>query len=188
VKALFGIPLCEIRDYFITGDRVFKTIRIMEEQLHNTSSFSVRAQWFENFLLKKINETADMHMAINLNRTIKKHIIQKKNDSSKTIQDIMGYSRTQTYRLFNEWFGISAHTYQKLLQFIRSVETLHDRNMKLIDAGMENGFYDQAHFIHTFKEFSDMTPGDYRKKMSAFPGQIFSIIEHGKDIRYKYMQ
>lgn len=173
VKALFGLPLCEIRDYFIEGTNVFDTICIMEEQLHSKNSFLKRAKWFENFLLKIMNETADLHIAINLDRAIKNYIIQKQNGSTKSIQDIMGYSRTQTFRLFNEWFGISAHSYQRLLQFIRTVETLHDSNLKLIDTGFENGFYDQAHFIHSFYEFADMTPGEYRKQMSAVPGQIF---------------
>ncbi len=172
VKALFGMPLSEIRDYYVEGAIVFDSVRFMEAQLHAKRSFTKRAQWFENFLLHKINETADLHIAINLDRAIKNHFIQKQHGSSKTIQDIMGYSRTQTFRLFNEWIGISAHSYQKLLQFIRSVETLHDSNLKLSDAGIENGFYDQSHFIRTFQEFAEMTPGEYRKQMSALPGQI----------------
>ncbi len=173
VKALFSIPLYEIRNYFVEGTEIFETIRMIEEQIHSNQSFKERAQWFENFLLKKIHETADLHTAINLDRAIKKHFIQKLNGSSKTIQDLMGYSRTQSFRLFNEWFGISAHSYQKLLQFIRAVETLHDSNLKLIDAGLENGFYDQSHFIRTFQEFAEMTPGEYRKQMTALPGLIF---------------
>ncbi|MEZ5082188.1 MAG: AraC family transcriptional regulator [Bacteroidales bacterium] len=173
VKALFGMPLCEIRNYFVEGEIVFANIRLMEAQINTKSSFLEKAQWFENFLLKTINETADLHTAIHLDRAIKKHIIQKQHGSAKSIQDIMGYSRTQTYRLFNEWFGVSSQSYQKLLQFIRTVETLHNSNLKLIDLGFENGFYDQAHFIRSFQEFADMTPGEYRKKMSAFPGHLF---------------
>lgn len=180
VKALFGMPLCEIRNYFVEGEIVFNTVQIMEEHLHSKAGFSERARWFENFLLKKINETAELHNALHLNSAIKKHILQRQNGSSKTVQDIMGYSRTQTYRLFNDWFGISAHGYQKLLQFIRSVETLHNRKLKLTDAGLENGYYDQSHFIRTFQEFTGMTPGEYRKQMSGFPGQIFSNLERDK--------
>ena len=177
VKALFGMPLYEIRNYFVEGVLVLDTISIIEEQLRSKNSFMDRAQWFEHFLLKKINETADLHTAIHLDRAIKKHIVQKQCGSSKSIQDMMGYSRTQTYRLFNEWFGLSAHSYQKLLQFIRSVETLHNRNVKLTDVGLGNGYYDQSHFIRTFQEFTDMTPGEYRNQMTDLPGQIFSCGE-----------
>lgn len=173
VKALFSIPLYEIRNYFVEGTDIFETIRMIEYQIHSKQSFAERAQWFENFLLKKIHETADLHMAINFDKAVKKHINQKQNGSSKTIQDIMGYSRTQTFRLCNEWFGISAHSYEKLLQFIRSVETLHNIDLKLTDTGLANGYYDQAHFIRNFQEFAEMTPGEYRKQMSALPGQIF---------------
>lgn len=173
VKTLFGMPLCEIRNYFVAGTVIFNTINIIEEQTHSKKSFDERARWFEDFLLKKVNETADLHIAINLDRAIKKHIIQKQNGSAKSIQDILGYSRTQTFRLFNEWFGLSAHTYEKLQQFIRATESLHIVDAKLTDIGFENGFYDQSHFIHTFQEFANMTPGEYRKQMSSLPGQIF---------------
>lgn len=172
VKALFGMPLCTIKDYFVEGDMVFDTICQMEDKLHSANSFPERAKWFENFLLKKINETADLHNAINLDMAINKHIAQKQNGSSKSIENLLGYSRTQTFRLFNDWFGISAHSYQKLLQFIRTVEALHNKNVKLIDIGYDNGYYDQSHFIHTFQEFADMTPGEYRKQMTLIPGQI----------------
>ncbi len=133
-----------------------------------------RAQWFENFLLKRINETPDLHLAIRLEHALKKHVTQKGNGSKKSIEDMMGYSRTQTYRLFNMWFGISSHSYLKLLQFIRAVESLHEPSVRLVDAGLTNGYYDQSHFIRTFQDFAEITPGEYRKLMSSFPGQLFS--------------
>src|SRR5690606_22003123 len=111
--------------------------------------FMEKAKWLESYLLKKMNETADLHIAINLDQTIRRYHTWKHKPSSKTVENLMGYSRTQTYRLFNDWFGISAHSYQKLVQFIRSVETLHNRDVKLIDAGLDNGYYDQSHFVHT---------------------------------------
>lgn len=173
VKALFGMPLCEIRNYFVKGMVIFDTISEIEEQIHSKGSFSERAAWFENFLLKKVNETADLHIAINLEKAIKKHFNQKQHNNGKTIQDIMGYSRTQTYRLFNDWFGISAHSFLMLQQFIRAVETLHNQDLKLTEAGFANRYYDQAHFIRTFQEFANMTPGEYRKQMTDLPGLIF---------------
>lgn len=172
VKALFGMPLCNIKDYFVEGEVILDTICLMEDKLHSLNSFSERAQWFENFLLKKINETADLHNAINLDIAINKHLAQKQHGSSKTIENRLGYSRTQSFRLFNDWFGMSAHAYLKLLQFTRSVEALHNKNVKLKDIGHDNAYYDQPHFIRTFQEFADMTPGEYRKQMTLIPGQI----------------
>lgn len=173
VKALFGIPLFKIRDYFVEGDAILDTIRMLEDRLYSRDGFMEKAKWLESYLLKKMNETADLHIAINLDQAIGRYHTRKHKPSSKTMENLMGYSRTQTYRLFNDWFGISAHSYQKLVQFIRSVETLHNRDVKLIDAGLDNGYYDQSHFVHTFQDFAGMTPGEYRRQMSPFPGQIF---------------
>lgn len=173
VKALFGIPLCEIRDYFVEGKVVLDRIHMMEDKIHRPAPFIEKAKWLENFLLKKIRETPELHQAIRLNASIHTFLAQKRNGSYKSIEDLMGYSRTHTYRIFNEWFGTSAHTYQKLIQFIQSVETLHDPSFKLNAAGLTNGYYDQSHFIRSFQEFSGMTPGAYRKQMSPVPGQLF---------------
>ncbi|HMQ08875.1 MAG TPA: helix-turn-helix domain-containing protein [Saprospiraceae bacterium] len=173
VKALFGMPLCEIRDYYIEGSQVFDTMNIMEDKLHEIGNFTDRAKWFEDFLLSKINESPDLHNAIHLDTKIRKFILEKRHDSDKSILDVMGYSRTQTFRLFNEWFGLSAHSYQKLLKFISATESLHNPTFKLTDIGFENGFYDQPHFIRTFHEFAGMTPGEYRKRMTELPGLLF---------------
>lgn len=173
VKALFGMPLCEIKNYFVEGKAVCDTVCIMEEQIHSTNHFIHKAKCIEQLLLKKINETADLHIAMNLHRVIRKFITRKQNQPQKSFQDILGYSRTQTYRLFNEWFGTSAYSYQRLQQFIRATESLHNTRLSLTDVGFESGFYDQSHFIRSFQEFANMSPGEYRKQMSALPGQLF---------------
>lgn len=172
-KAIFGLPLYEIRDYFVEGDIVLKNIRMMEDRLQTRSSFQERALWFENFLLKLITETPDLHLAIRLDKAIHQFISQKK-DKDQSIEDMLGYSRTQTFRLFNTWFGTSPHSYLQLCQFIRSLDSLHRSPARLGDIAFANGFYDQAHFIRTFRKFADMSPGAYRKQMTDFPGQLFS--------------
>jgi AraC-like DNA-binding protein len=173
VKALFGIPLCKIRDYYVEGSLVFDTINMMEDKLHSFDNFLERAKWFENFLLLKIDETPDLHNAIHLDRAIRKFVREKHNGSVKSILDVMGYSRTQTHRLFNEWFGVSAHSYQKLQQFVRATESLHNPSLKLTDVGFYTGFYDQSHFIRTFQEYAEMTPGEYRRQKTELPGLLF---------------
>ncbi len=174
VKALFGLPLCEIRNYFLPTEDVMNSVRIMKDKLHSGESFQERAKWFEAFLLKKINETPELHHAIQLDSAIQQRVIPKHQEKAKSIHNIMGYSRTQTYRLFNDWFGVSAHSYLKLVQFIRSVESLHNKNLKLTDVGLDNGYYDQAHYIRDFRSFAGKTPGAYRSIMTDIPGQIFS--------------
>lgn len=174
VKAFFGMPLCAIRDYFVDGKMVLDHIHIMEDKVQSNESFIEKARWLENYLHQQVCETPELHQAIKLDASIHTFLAQKRNESHKSIEDLMGYSRTHTYRIFNEWFGTSAHTYQKLIRFIQSVETLHDPSIQLNAAGLSNGYYDQSHFIRSFQKFSGMTPGAYRKQMGAIPGQLIS--------------
>ncbi|WP_421825161.1 helix-turn-helix domain-containing protein [Fulvitalea axinellae] len=41
---------------------------------------------------------------------------------------------------------------------------VNDKSRKLLDAGLDAGFYNQAHFIRIFKNFCGETPKKFRKK------------------------
>ena len=84
----------------------------------------------------------------------------------------MGYSRAHTHRLFNEWFGLSSQKYQRLMKFVHTLESLHYSEEPLTAIGLNQGYFDQAHFIRTFKEFAEMTPGAYRQLKPNLLGQF----------------
>lgn len=174
VKGLFGIPLCEIRDYYAEGEGILGPVAEIEERLRSFGSFRDRALWLERFLHRRIRETAELHTAISLLRTSGTYICRKNAGPHRSIEDLLGYSRTHTFRLFNEWFGLSAHSYEQLIRFVHSVHALHHPSGNLAATGLECGYFDQSHFIRSFRAFSGMTPGAYRKQMSRLPGQIFT--------------
>ena len=174
IKALWGIPSCEVRDYYNEGKLIIKDLQCIEDKLKSNISFLEKARWLEDYIYNRVNETANLHQAIKLHDTCENFIQNKTYSGCSTIHDMLGYSRTQTFRIFNEWFGLSSHSYQKLIQFVQSVHHLHTSTGNLTENAGNNGFYDQAHFIRSFKSFSGMTPGEYRKQMTHIPGQLFS--------------
>lgn len=175
VKALFGLPLYKISNFFVEGGVILKTIHVLNDIIRSSKSFQERAVRVETFLLKKITETPELHTAVKMDLTMQDFSRKKGNNPSLSIEDHLGYSKTHTFRLFNDWFGMSPHNYGKLQQFIRSVEHLHKGNVSLTETGLACGYYDQSHFIRTFHEYANMTPGAYRKQMTAFPGQLFGM-------------
>lgn len=67
-------------------------------------------------------------------------------------------------RLFQAALGIQPKKYQKLVRSCTALLRLHHgRFNKLTDLAHDCGFYDQSHFINEFKEFTGMTPSDYRR-------------------------
>lgn len=171
-KALFGIPLKEVRDYYLEGSDFLNRQAEIEDQLKSKATFIERAAFIEDIFLAQLAETADLHQAISLHDFADKIILHKLLGRNVSIEQSLGYSRTQTFRIFNDWFGLSSHSYLRLLQFVKSVQILHHSPGKLIQVGFGTGYYDQAHFIRSFKEFSGMTPAEYRKLKTEIPGQL----------------
>lgn len=169
VFALFGIPASEAKDFYIDGDAVVKRLETIEDKLNSDITFHEKAVWLENELLSNITETPELHTAIRLNKFTKKITVPT---IETDIRPFTGYSRTQIYRLFNTWFGLSTNYYNRLLQFAKALKSMHQSKNKLTEIGFENGYFDQSHFIRSFKEFADITPGYYHKNMTNIPGQL----------------
>lgn len=175
IKSIFGIPAYKLRDFAIEGSHVIPELNRVEDTLRELPDFYDRARWLENWLYTKINESTELHTALSLNRLAKKLASKQYNVDGKQLEDFMGYSRAQTHRIFNDWFGLSAQKYQRLNKFIRTLEDIHFSNDSLSSISYQNGYFDQAHFIRTFKEFAHITPSQYRNfqtdLIAQFPTQ-----------------
>lgn len=174
VKALFGIPACEVRDGAVEGGLILRELPLLEDRLNTLGTFSERAIFLEHLLLRLVHESADLHTALRLGRTME-HLAQRCLLGTGTgLEQRLGYSRTHAFRLANEWYGCSMQGSQRLQQFVHAVGLLHRPEGSLTSIGLEAGYYDQAHFIRAFRDFADMTPGAYRKRMGGIPGQLQS--------------
>jgi AraC-like DNA-binding protein len=52
------------------------------------------------------------------------------------------------------------------------VHALHGSTGPLSEVAHRLGYYDQAHFIHAFREYADMPPGEYRRRAGVAPEQL----------------
>jgi AraC-like DNA-binding protein len=76
----------------------------------------------------------------------------------------IGFSSRRLGDLFREQTGLAPKAFQRVRRFQHVLSSLHknplaDGNWATLAA--DCGYYDQAHFIHDFKSFSGMTPGEY---------------------------
>ena len=78
----------------------------------------------------------------------------------KNIAKRMGYNEYYILHLFKEEVGISLHQY--IIQ-IRIKRAKRNNKSNLLDTALENGFYDQSHFIRHFKKYEGITPNEYYK-------------------------
>lgn len=73
-----------------------------------------------------------------------------------------GYSMRRFIRLFRREVGLTPKTFARVRRFQRVVRLLHGRqDVNWVDVALHCGYYDQAHFIHDFRNFSGFTPGTF---------------------------
>ncbi|MBO9200489.1 MULTISPECIES: AraC family transcriptional regulator [Niastella] len=65
-------------------------------------------------------------------------------------------------RIFKKYVGITASEYRRICQFQLAFYQLKSGQFdKLTDVAYANGYFDQSHYVRSFKEFTETTPNDY---------------------------
>lgn len=73
-----------------------------------------------------------------------------------------GVDRRHLERQFARVIGLSPKQLGRTIRLHRALKTiLESKYRSLTELAYENGYYDQAHFIKEFKEFTGMTPKDF---------------------------
>jgi AraC-like DNA-binding protein len=83
-------------------------------------------------------------------------------ESLNQLPDALNLTKRTFQRMFKKYVGISPTEYRRICQFQQSFQQLRERQFdKLSDVAVDNGFSDQSHFVRSFREFSQTTPGKY---------------------------
>jgi len=81
------------------------------------------------------------------------------------MQNMTGYSKRYCRERFKEDHGISPKQYSNIMRFQRTIKQLmRGPKGSLTLLAAENGYYDQAHFIHDFKQYVKMAPSRFRQE------------------------
>ena len=99
-----------------------------------------------------IGRSTDLIM-LNSGKEILSGILEELNLNERTFQ-----------RIFKKFVGITPSQYRRICQFKQSFDQVRNGQFdKLTEVAYNTGFADQSHFIRSFKEFTDVTPKDYKK-------------------------
>lgn len=77
-----------------------------------------------------------------------------------------GYSERYINTIFKKIIGISAKKFCMFSRFQNAIDMLnHNNTLSFTEIALRSGYYDQAQFIHDFRNCAGMTPSAYRKKI-----------------------
>lgn len=139
------------------GDR--KSEKLSQEIIQAKTT-NERINIIKTFLFDRLNDEAIIDNIVK--QTIDVMLLSK---GTKSVSDILKADlpkRRQLERKFNKQIGISPKQLGKVIRLQATLQMLLNQTTEtLTDIAYENEYYDQAHFIKDFKEFTGITPKEF---------------------------
>ena len=167
---LLGAPAGEFANRPIDLTLVDKSFYELWEQLAEAKEFAARVALITKWVKMKIKPLHAQDQKLNefLCNPLGKPI------TVTEVADTLCYSPRHLSRKLKSITGLSTEEMLLYKKYLRSVHLIHHSKLPLTTIGHESYFTDQSHFIKAFKQFSNMTPGEYGSfKGAGQPGHLF---------------
>ena len=154
---LLQCPLNQFTEQQIPLTDVHRSAEELVERMSVAESFGDRIELFERFYAQQIRKSSGVS-------TLVLYLIDKINRAHGDIRvgDLVedtGYSVRYISGLFSRAVGISPKLYSRIVRFQRCFGLLREHDeLSYANLAQDSGYYDQAHFINEFREFSLCTP------------------------------
>jgi AraC-like DNA-binding protein len=166
----YDFPMTELADAVMDADLIFgQKIHILREQLLYSKSIRKMFLLVEKFLLGQAGASLHTNTPSECVEYAVSNIARQPTLLEfQQISSQIGYSQKHFIDLFKRQVGVPPKQYLKIMRFqkaLMEIETKAPIHWSRI--AMESGFYDQAHFINDFKNFSGFTPNEYMKRKTG---------------------
>lgn len=168
----FNEPVSNFLETTIDGVKLWDDdSRKVIAEIKNNDSLETRLKTVELFLLDMLNKfqkkNREIDEAVKLIRHTK-GILSVDEVCAKT-----GFTKKQLERKFLPVVGTTPKIFARVCRFLNICHHLDEQKGKsLTQLAYECGYYDQAHFINEFKEFSGFTPKDFFVKENIWFTQV----------------
>ncbi|MGC4035798.1 MAG: helix-turn-helix domain-containing protein [Chitinophagaceae bacterium] len=154
-------PANELFNQSISLDNLFNKDAVIEseEKLALASSDRDRISIVEKFLLKELKERESDKMIVEAVRLIYQ---SKGSIKIKELTEKLFISQSPFEKRFRKTVGTTAKKFSSIIRFNSVVDQL-DSGKSLTEICYENNFFDQAHFIKDFKQYTGDTPEKFKR-------------------------
>lgn len=162
MHTFFNIPMSELTNNYFDLSFIAKEFsKEVEYKVLSSKNFEERYSLLDGTLLKHL-----MRNFAPPNRIVEEaiHEITYSNGmiSVENLSEKLGISSRQLERLFNVQLGLTPKMFNRIIRFQNIFNELEaNRINNWLILALQCGYYDQAHFIKEFKQFSGMNPNSY---------------------------
>jgi len=154
-------PIKKMENKAVDLEKIFgKDGLEIAKNILNANSTSERINFIETFLFNILIDTETIDHIV---KSIVETIITKNGQLSvNQLSKQNNINRRQLLRKFSSVIGLSPKQLSKTIRIQATLKTLLTKEVtSLTDLAYENEYFDQAHFIKDFKEFTGLTPKEF---------------------------
>jgi hypothetical protein len=157
-----SVPIKSLANKETPIEKLFgeKQAKELEQEIIQANNVKKRIEIIESFFLRKLSEQLTIDNIVKA--TIDTLLHTKGNAPINGILKKDLSKRRQLERKFVKQIGISPKQLGKVIRLQSALKMLlNDENESLTNIAYENEYYDQAHFIKDFKEFTGINPKEF---------------------------
>jgi len=172
-RALLGVPADELAGRHLRLEDLWGAdAALMREQLMAEGSAADKLHRLETLLLQRLRArpAQALHAAVAAALPPLR--------AGRSVNDLVrqsGYSHRQFIRLFSQAVGLPPRLYARVLRFQNALQLMQGQGLHrplLADVALHAGYSDQPHFNRDFREFSGLTPEQYRAARPVTPNHV----------------
>ncbi len=172
VKEIFKVSAAEFSNTLVGAALVDPAFHSLWHQLAGESSFEGRVAVFLHWLEKRFPDPDPRQSLMNVFLTSACH-----HDLTVTaLANALCYSPRHLSRKIAEATGMNTEEMLLYKKYLHAVHLIHCGQLTLTEIAHDSHFSDQSHFIKSFRHFTGMTPGAYRRIKSNVTGHIFEDV------------
>lgn len=139
----------------------------LHEQLQTASSVPRRIALVESFLLSRKRTQLGDEIT-----TVLRAVASDPAVRISQVRADLGWSPRKLTERFRAEVGLAPKAYQRVRRLQAALRRLDGGSDRGADIAADLGYFDQAHFVRDFREFTGMTPTQYAARRSWLPSHV----------------
>jgi AraC-like DNA-binding protein len=157
----FKMPAVELHNLHVSLEDLWgHEARLLRERLLEAPTPQKKFQVIEDCLLAQAFKPLERHRAVGFALDLFRNIHTA--PAMADVSDRIGISSRRFIQLFSNEVGFTPKLFARVRRFQQVLQMIHTgAEFDWADVAAGCGYFDQAHFIHDFKEFSGINPTTY---------------------------
>ena len=170
--AVLGLPATALSNQVVELDAVWGQVGVdLRDALLEAPTPAAKFRVLEDFLLLCGQRARGGHPAVR--HALRRLVAEPTTRSIAAVADELGFSHKHLIQRFRDEVGLTPKRFCRIRRFRQVLQAVEARRgIEWADLAADCGYFDQAHFIHEFREFSGLNPSAYLQQRGEYLGHV----------------